>query len=861
MLRLTLAQLRASVGRLVASALAVVIAVAFVVATLVVSATASATVRTAVAAPLVDAAAVVLLPGQDVPDPDRAAGVVDAVRGVDGVADVAVDSSLYVDLAGEGAQRTYAQVDSVPPAGPLRWQVLSAGRLPEGPGEVAVAGRVDAEVGDRLSVVPPPDPSATTTGPQTDPQTDPETDPQTDLGDVAPPEPQDVEVVGVVDLGGDPTASFLPRLFASPEQVAAWGGTADQLRVAPEPGADGPALVAAVDEAATRVLGPDAEVRSAADQTDVLVEDLTGGALQLVGLLLVFAAVSVLVAGLVIANTFAVLLAQRTRELALLRCVGATAAQVRRGVLLEALATGLVASAAGVLVGVGLAAAASAVGSAVDSPVPLAGLAVPVSAVAVGMVLGTVVTLVAALAPARAATRVPPLAAMRPLDPVPVRSRGGLARLVLGLVLLVPGAAVLAYGALTGSLLVGLAGGLPTALGVVLLCQRVVPPLVGLTGRVLGPLGGVPGRLAARNAVRTPRRTAATATALLVGVTLTSTFLVGASSTRATVTSGLAEEFPTDVQVVDLSGGYDPDAAGLPAGLAGELAAVPGVAAAATVPGALVRAPGDLGELTVLGLPPEVADVVRSPTGDAPADGEVRVGEGFADVWGVAAGDVWKVTGDAGTAELVVRVGGSVDQPVVSADQLVALAGDAPLQQVWLALDDAEGRGAADAVDAVTETAAASAPGAAVEGAVLFRQALDDVLDVLLLVVTALLGIAVVIALVGVGNTLALSVVERRQELGLLRALGQPAGGVRRTLLWEAGLVAGVASVLGVGLGVVFGLAGTASALGATTSVVLDVPWLQVLAAVVVATLAGMVASLLPARRAARTPPVAAMAA
>jgi len=846
-LHLTLAQLRASVGRLLASALAVVIAVAFVVATLVVSATASATVRTAVAAPLVDAAAVVLLPSQEGSDPAQPAAAADAVRAVDGVADVAVDRSVFVDLVGEGAERTFAQVDSVPAAGALRWQVLSAGRLPEGPGEVAVAGRVDAAVGDRLSVVPPPDPSAIATDPEEP---------------VAEPEPQDVEVVGVVDLGGDPTASFVPRLFADPEQVAGWGGTADQLRVAAAPGADGTALVAAVADAATQALGPGAEVRSAADQTDVLVEELTGGALQLVGLLLVFAAVSVLVAGLVIANTFAVLLAQRTRELALLRCVGATATQVRRSVLLEALATGLVASAGGVLAGVGLAGAASAVGSALDSPVPLAGLAVPASAVVVGMVLGTVVTVVAALAPARAATQVPPLAAMRPLDPVPVRSRGGVARLVLGLVLLVPGAAVLAFGAATGSLLVGLAGGLPTALGVVLLCQRAVPPVVGLAGRVLGPLGGVPGRLAARNAVRTPRRTAATATALLVGVTLTSTFLVGASSTRATVTSGLDEEFPTDVQVVDVSGGYDPGAAGLPGGLTGELAAVPGVAAVAAVPGALVQAPGDLGELAVLGLPPEVFDVVRSRTGDAPADGEVRVGQGFADVWGVAAGDVWEVTGGAGTAELVVRVGGSVDQPVVSAAQLAALAGDdAPLQQVWLALDDAEGRGAADAVDAVTETAAAAAPGAAVQGAVLFRQSLDDVLDVLLLVVTALLGIAVVIALVGVGNTLALSVVERRQELGLLRALGQPAGGVRRTLLWEAGLVAGVASVLGVALGVVLGLAGTASALGATTSVVLDVPWLQVLAAVVVATLAGMVASLLPARRAARTPPVAAMAA
>jgi putative ABC transport system permease protein len=140
------------------------------------------------------------------------------------------------------------------------------------------------------------------------------------------------------------------------------------------------------------------------------------------------------------------------------------------------------------------------------------------------------------------------------------------------------------------------------------------------------------------------------------------------------------------------------------------------------------------------------------------------------------------------------------------------------------------------------------------------REQMNEVLDVLLLVVTGLLGVAVVIALIGVGNTLALSVVERRQENGLLRALGLTRRQLRALLAWEAVLVSGVAAVLGVVLGGVYGVTGTASVLGMAGEVVVDVPWLQVAAIVAVATVAGLLASVLPARRAVRTSPVAAIA-
>ncbi|WP_299035615.1 FtsX-like permease family protein [uncultured Pseudokineococcus sp.] len=851
MLRLTLAQLRHHWGRLLASATAVVIAVAFVVVTLVGGSTASATVRAALAAPFVPAAAVVeapvdLLP-EDVDDPYAAApslaGAVDAVRAVDGVTAVALDTEAYATAAvGDDGASTSAQVRTVEPAGsPLRWQRLSEGRLPERTGEVAVSDRLDVAPGGTVTVVP-------------------EAPPATSEDDVpAEPAPEELAVVGVLDTGGDPMASLMPQLHVTAEQVAAWGsGSAQALRVAAADGTDPDALVPAVQAAAEDALGVPAPALTAEAHTDQLVDDATGGALQLFSVLLAFAVVAVLVAGLVIANTFAVLLAQRTRELALLRCVGALRSQLRRGVLLEALGTGLAASALGTALGVALVALGSAVVGRLDSPVPLADLSVPWWALLTGVVLGTVVTVAAATSPARVATRVAPLAALRPLDPVPLRSRGGVLRLVLGLVLLVPGAALLAYASVAGELLVGVAAGVPTFLGVVLLCQRAIPAAVGLAGRLLARVGGVPGRLAARNSVRVPRRTAATATALLVGVTLVSTFVVGAASVRATTTTELEAQYPADVQVVSPGGPYED--AGLPAELLEQVAGTPGVTGAAAVTGGLVEL-GEVPDEAVLGLPAAVDGVVRSSTAVAPAEGEVRVGPGYAEVNGLADGDVVTATGTASAVDLVVRVDGRSDYPVVAAAELERLLGAPPVVEVWASIDDPDGAAASETVDALTATASAVAPDSYVAGAVLVRQGLDQVLDVLLLVVTGLLGVAVVIALVGVGNTLALSVVERRQELGLLRALGQPAGDVRRTLLWEAGLVAGVASVLGVGLGVVFGLAGTASALAAQAPIVLDVPWLQVAAVVVVATAAGMAASLLPARRAARTPPVAAMAA
>ncbi|WP_432526217.1 ABC transporter permease [Kineococcus mangrovi] len=838
---MTLAQVRAHGARVAASCLAIVIAVGFVVATLSLEATARNGVLQSIGAQYTSSAAVVQLEGTGAgPDGEDLLPVLrDRLAALPGVAAVAADRSAHVSVRLPGRTgATTAVVSAVSPDGALRWERVSAGRLPTGADEVAVSDRLDVPVGSTVAVTTYPASSA----------------------DGAAPDPvtREVTVVGTVDLAGDPRAGLSPRLFAPGTTVTAWGGTSvDQLRVAASPGQDVlGAVTAAVSGEPVSVLSGTAAAQEVADSS-------TGDAASLTSVLLVFGAVAVLVAGLVIANTFAVLLAQRTRELALLRCVGADRGQVGRGVLLEAAAVGLLASAAGVLAGCGLAAAVAGLAGRAGSPLPLGDVVVPPTAVATGLVLGTVVTVVAAAAPARAATRVAPLAALRPVPAAPVGSRAGLLRLVAGLVLAVPATAALVLLAGRGDLLPAVGAGAVSFLGFLLLAQRLVPAAVALAGRPFRRLGGVPARLAAGNAVRNPRRTAATATALVIGVTLTTAMVVGTASTRSSAAAGIDASYPTDVVVTS------PQALD-----AAAVAAVRGtghVAAMTLVDSlSLTTADGSQG-LSVTGVDPaEAAGVVRSQgRTPLPRDGELVVSRQWAQETGTADGStltLHRVEESTGSAtgpgvpfRVRVAVRSSAGATVTTADARRLDPALAPTG-AWVRLLDGDTDEQAAATDDVSEALARVLPSSDVAGIASVRNSLDEVLTTMLLVVTGLLAVAVLIALIGVGNTLALSVLERRQESGLLRALGLTRRQLRALLAWEALLVAGVAAVLGVVLGTGYGLAGTASVLVRQTPVQLTVPWLQVAGIVVVATAAGVLASVLPARRAARTPPVAAIA-
>jgi len=848
MWRITLAQVRTHVGRLIASCIAIVIAIGFVVATLVLSETTRVTMLGAVGERYVDVVAVVtsdpIAMGQvsnesgAEPDSGGLADVVDAVRRLEGVAALSAESETFAQVEVPGRAGTQSvSVESVSSASELRWQDLADGRLPNASGEVAASARVGVAVGETLAVTTY-DTAGATQGADGEPATLVE----------------EVRVVGVVDLGADPTASVQGRLFATADQVAAWGGGEPfELRVAAEPGADVDALLGSIREAvaAQGFLGT---VMSGEQAAENRAADFTRDAAALTTILLIFAGLAVLVAGLVIANTFSVLLAQRTRELALLRCVGASARQVRRGVLAEAAITGFGASLVGVGVGVGLAALTSAAVGGSDSAIPLTGLSVPLSAVWTGLALGTIVTLLAAVFPAVAATRVSPLAALRPTDQAAIRSKPGLLRLALGLMLFLPGLAALVYGVVYGQVLLAVGGGGLSALGTILLLQRVIPPVVALAGRTVAQFGSLPAALAAGNATRNPRRTAATATALLIGVTLTTAMIVGAASTRATAEAALLSNYPTDVIVSS----YETE---LPDSLLGQLQGVDGVATGTGLIGTEVTGP-DGQPWAALGVDPVAGlETARSADGGVPQEGEVSIASWLAQVWEVAAGEPVTLTVESRSVSLIVEVNDASESITMPKSDLRQLDPAATNRQIWLRLDDGLGVDASvRAVDEITDVAGQAVSTASVAGIVSLRQALNSILDTMLLVVTALLGVAVVIALIGVGNTLALSVIERRQENGLMRALGLTRGQLRGLLAWEALLIAGVAAVLGVVIGAGYGLAGTAAILGQVGAVVIDIPWMQLLAVIAVATAAGVLASVLPARRAARTSPVAAIA-
>jgi putative ABC transport system permease protein len=855
MWKTTLAQIRAHGGRLIASCLAIVIAVGFVVATLVLSESANATITRAVGAQYVDTDAVVVPdvgPESPTPSGGSAPGepsldeLVPRVVELDAVAAVAADAEAFVQALVPGTSGSqYVTVESIAVDEALRWQRLSEGRLPDRAGEVAVSARAGAQVGDTISITFYPAVSSDDPG-------------AIEPGSASAPEPstEEATVVGVVDLSGDPTAGLRGRYFATPEQVTGWGGTEPtQLRIAANDGADVGDLIESVRSLVDGA-GITGTVLTGQEQAAERASSLTGNTIALATFLLIFGSIAVFVAGLVIANTFSVLLAQRTRELALLRCVGATARQVRRGVLGEAAITGFGASALGVGVGIGLAAVVSAIASGVESPIPLGALSIPLYTVLAGLAIGTLVTVLSALAPSKAATRVSPLAALRPMDHAPLRSKRGLVRLAIGLGLFLPGFALMVLGVTIGEILIALPGEMLSALGALLLLQRVIPPVVALAGRLIGGLGGVPAKLAAGNATRNPRRTAATATALLIGVTLTTGLLVGAASTRVTAAADLDRTYPTDVIVAT----YDQS---IPASLADQLRTVENVdsAVALVSTDATASIDGPIQPIQAFGVDLGAAgDTVRAAD-SLPGPGQVTVNRGLARSQGLAEGDPVTFDHEDNTVTLSAHLVDAYDDLVMSREDLLTLDPEAGTGQIWLRVsDDLTAEQNTEVINEITDLATQAVPSVDVSGLISVRLAVDSILDVLLMVVTGLLGIAVVIALIGVGNTLALSVIERRQENGLMRALGLTRGQLRGLLAWEALLVAGVAAVLGVVAGSVYGLAGAAAVLSETDEVIIDFPVLQVLAVIVVATAAGVLASVLPARRAARTSPVAAMA-
>ncbi|MBR7741977.1 FtsX-like permease family protein [Phycicoccus sp. BSK3Z-2] len=702
---------------------------------------------------------------------------------------------------------------------------LVEGRWPGGAGEAVLdtgtAGRSGYAVGDTMPLV--------TSG----------TEPRVE-----------VTLVGTAEFGGSSLVGA-SIVMLDPEQAQdLYLGGADawsQVWVTRADGVSQEELLAEVE-----AVLPDGLSATTGDAAAEAASSLIDEALSFVTtFLLVFAGVALTVGAFLIVNTFSILVAQRSRELALLRAIGATRRQVGRSVLLEAGVVGLVGSAVGVGLGLLLALLIRWVFSLVGLDLGSDPLVLRPRTVVVAVVVGVVVTLLAAYLPARRAGRVPPVAAMR--DDAALAEGGTRWRLVVGGLLLVAG-------------VVGMTGGLagwsaePTyvlgggifgvLVGTALMSPVIGRPVLGLLGVLYRRAFGAVGRMAEQNARRNPRRTGATASALMIGVSLVTLMAVLGASTKASIDAALAEDVVADYVVSSVVGqGFSPSVTDAVAAADGVDAVVRVRQARLTLDGDRERAFGvDPGQLARVSQPVVVDGSLERLGAD-----RVAISAELAQQSGLAVGDATSI--DFAGQQLSARVVATyTEDAVLQADVTMSLeAFDAlgvPPTDVTTYVTARPGADR-DTLRAALDAAVADLPTVTVADQAEYAAEQREPIDRLLFIVYALLGLAVVIAVLGIVNTLALSVVERVREIGLLRAVGLSRRQLRTMLRLESVAIAVLGAVLGIGLGLVFALALQRS-LADDGIDVLAVPWAQLVLFVAVAALVGVLAALWPGRRAAR---------
>jgi putative ABC transport system permease protein len=577
--------------------------------------------------------------------------------------------------------------------------------------------------------------------------------------------------------------------------------------------------------------------------------------------MLTFALIALFVGSFIIYNTFSILVAQRNREMALMRAIGASRTQVLGSLLLEALVVGVIASVLGLVAGIGVAELLKGLLAALGMEVPAGGVVITRGTVIAAFLAGVVVSLGAAVIPARKASRIPPVAAMSDVAFTGVsRIRR---RSLIGAAVVVAGAALL-FGGLFGDSGNGLQlvafGAAIIFVGVAVLGPIIALPVSRLLGAPLARLRGVTGTLARENALRNPKRTASTASALMIGVALVGFITIFAASARTSLDQIIDRSFRGDF-VIDSgtfgAGGFDP-------GLAQSLNALDEVAAASPVRISQVEV--DESVTWVLAVDPGVIDevfdvgVVAGSLADLDAS-SLAVWDETAAEEGWEVGDTVSVLfPETGRQEFRVDVlfdnrelvGGSYAMSTAAFDENVPVRLDTAIYvaaATGVSPDDAR-----LAIEAVT----AAYPTATVLDQTEFKEAQSASFNQLLGLVYVLLFLAILIALMGIANTLALSIFERTHELGLLRAVGMTRSQLRSSVRWESVIIAVFGSLLGLVIGVFFGWA-LVQALHDEGITAFVVPFGQLTFLVVLAAIAGVIAAVLPARRAARLDMLAAM--
>jgi putative ABC transport system permease protein len=675
--------------------------------------------------------------------------------------------------------------------------------------------------------------------------------------------PQRVRIAGIAVFGtADSPAGASVVLFTTPvaQRLVGTPGKFNQISFAAAPGVSQQQLATSLQ----RVLPPGTEAVTGAKITQE-TKDSFQQILQVFSkFLLIFAVIALVVGAFIIMNTFAITVAQRTQENGLLRALGASRRQVLASVLVEAVAVGAIAAVLGLAAGVAVATGLKALLSAFGFGLPGGSLVLSTQTVVVSLLLGLGVTVVAAISPARKAAKVSPIAAMQQAT-AGSTGYGSKQRVVVGLTLLAIGIASLFYGLFghpaKAFLVVG-AGILLVFFAVSVLGRTIALPLSRTIGAPLPKVKGVTGTLARENTMRNPKRTAASASALMIGVGLVAFITILASSTTASVNATIDRTFTGDFVInsgAGMGGGVDP-------ALAHKLTALPQVAAATgesigdavifgQVQGLAAVDPGTAGQIfNVSPLQGSIsalgADGI-AVSQDAAAQHHLKLGDPVPALFRDTGPQTLRVAliyGDPQAAPSASPGGKPsyfLGTPAFNANFA------APHSDNQVFVKKAPGVTAADALAAVKKLTAQDAPGATVLDQGAYKTEQTKPINQLLYFIYALLALAIVIALLGIGNTLALSIFERTRELGVMRAVGMTRRQLRATIRWESVIISLQGTVLGLLVGVFFGWALVLAQKNQGLTV-FSVPFRTLLIVIVLAGLAGVAAAILPSRRAAK---------
>ncbi|MFF4384957.1 ABC transporter permease [Kitasatospora sp. NPDC001547] len=620
---------------------------------------------------------------------------------------------------------------------------------------------------------------------------------------------------------------------------------------------------------ALAALGGGYQVKTAAEQKADRSEQVGKGLGFMKYAMLGFAFVSAIVGAFLIVNTFSMLVAQRTREIGLLRAVGGSRRQVNRSVLVEALILGVLGSTLGVAAGLGVAVGLIRLMSAIGMDLKAADLRIGPDVFVAGYALGIVVTLLAAWFPARRASRISPMAALRDHG-TPAESRANLVRTVLGLLLTAGGGALLVLGAgaekaATGGRYLGL-GVVVTLVGFVVLGPLLVSAVVRVLGALLPALFGPSGRLAQRNAMRNPRRTGATAAALMIGLALVIASAVFSSSAVTSTSAQIDKSVGADYIVSGGRTAVTPE-------MIDAVRRTPGIDHVTTQRffAAKVRLPdGRTARTDLTAVPPtffgsDFRPTVDSGAADSIQRGSLGIGAAFAKDHGLKVGDQVTVEYGQGRTQAVPvgavfgRGGLFGDASFVAVDTMEKAVPAAEQPPVWTFFAKAARGADVERTLAAIEDALKEYPQLTIKDRAGYKELAQSQINTLLYLIYGLVALSITVAVLGVVNTLALSVVERTREIGLLRAIGLSRRQLRRMIRLESVVIAVFGAVLGTGLGLAWGV--TAQRVLREQGLgTLSVPTVTVAVTLAASVLIGLFAALVPAFRAGRMNVLAAIA-